>query len=95
MEELVKDLNKSERISFPVTYELKIIMDATIPDDVNKKNIHDLLEGLKIPHDSLRHRLSEKGRYMSFTYRVTISKYSVLKDLYEKLKALPGIKFAV
>ena len=95
MDELTRDLNKSERISFPVTFELKVIMQATIPEEENRRNIESVLEGLEIPHQGLRRRLSMKGRYMSFTYRVTITRHPVLKKLYDDLKSIPGIKFAV
>jgi putative lipoic acid-binding regulatory protein len=95
MDELLKDLNKSEQLSFPVTFELKIIMDATIADKVNLNNIEELLKGLEIPHQRLRSRLSNRGRYMSYTYRVTIVTHALLKDLYKKLKALPGLKTAI
>ena len=95
MKELIRDLNKSERISFPVSFELKVIMDATIPDKVNTDNIESVLKELDIPFKWLRNRLSSKGRYMSFTYKVTIGEYTVLEGLYQRLKTLPGIKFAV
>lgn len=95
MHELTQDLNKSERISFPVTFDLKVIMDATIPDSVNEANIEALLGGLQIRNRHTRHRLSSSGRYMSYTYSVTIESYQVLSNLYSDLKTLPGLKFAV
>jgi putative lipoic acid-binding regulatory protein len=95
MDELIKDLEKSEQISFPVTFNLKIIMDATIPEQQNIKSIEEVLDGLEIPNKSMGRRLSSSGRYMSFTYEVMIQEHPVLKALYEKLKSLPGIKFAV
>lgn len=95
MDELIKDLNKSERISFPVSFELKVIMDATIPESENAGNIDALLKRLGIPAAFQRKRLSRNGRYMSFTYQVEIESHKVLKDLYETMKTLPGMKFAV
>jgi putative lipoic acid-binding regulatory protein len=95
MDELINDLNKSEQLSFPVTFELKIIMDATIPEKVNLQNIDDLLNDMKISMKRLRQRLSNKGRYMSYTYKVTIVDHATLRDLYKKLKVLPGIKTAI
>jgi putative lipoic acid-binding regulatory protein len=95
MDELTNDLNKSEQLSFPVTFELKVIMDATIPDKVNTTNIEGLLNKMNIPKKGLRNRLSEKGRYMSYTYEVTIIDHATLKELYKELKTLPGIKMAI
>ena len=95
MDELTKDLNKSERISFPVTFELKVILDATIPDETNTRNIEALLDELSIPNEFIRKRLSSSGRYMSFSYKVSFEDHKSMKDLYEKLKELPGIKFAI
>ena len=95
MNELIKDLNKNERISFPVDFDLKVIMDATIPEDTNAANIADLLQRLEIRNTFRKKMLSEKGRYMSFTFHVTIETYEMLKALYNELRTLPGIKFAV
>ena len=95
MQELIKDLNKNERILFPVSFELKVIMDGTIPDAVNKDNIETVLKELEIPYQWKRNRLSARGRYMSFTYHVTLDEYLKMEGLYNKLKVLPGIKFAV
>lgn len=95
MHELTEDLNKSEQISFPVTFELKVIMDATIPDKTNSANIEMVLKGLDIPFKPLHHRLSTTGRYMSFTYEVTIDDHPVLTGLYKELGTIPGLKFAV
>jgi putative lipoic acid-binding regulatory protein len=95
MDELIRDLNKSERISFPVNFELKVIMDATIPENENKANIEALLQRLEIKCKYLRKRLSKNGRYMGFTYTVTLEDHKKLKALYDELKALPGLKFAV
>ena len=95
MDELIKDLEQSEQISFPVTFNLKIIMDATIPEEQNIKNIEEVLDDLEIPKKSMGKRLSSSGRYMSFTYEVMIREHPILKALYKNLKSLPGIKFAV
>jgi putative lipoic acid-binding regulatory protein len=95
MKELTEDLNKSERLSFPVTFELKVIMDATIPDKTNIANLEMVLSSLNIPHELLRHRLSASGRYMSFSFLVTIHKHPILTGLYKELGTIPGLKFAV
>jgi putative lipoic acid-binding regulatory protein len=70
-------------------------MDATIPEDENTRNINKVLKQLEIPNEQRGRRLSKNGRYMSFTYTVTINKHSILKALYRDLKSLPGIKLAI
>lgn len=95
MDELTKDLNKSEQISFPVTFELKVIIDTALPEEVNKKNLERILTGLAIPFKPMGLRGSKAGNYSSYTYRVTIIDHPLLKALYEQLRDLPGIKFAI
>ncbi len=95
MQELINDLDKNERISFPVTYELKVIMDNTLPDESNKSNIQSVLEDLEIKHRFSGSRPSSVGTYTSFTYTVTIVDYQQLHSLYDNLRPLPGIKLAI
>ena len=93
--ELFDDLFKNEQLRFPVKYNLKVILDATIPDHQNREEIVKALGELKVTHGNWKEKLSKKGRYISFTVHVEIVSREQLYALYNRLKEIPGVKFAI
>ena len=93
--ELFEDLFKNEQVEFPVKYNLKVILDATIPDHQNRDELVKALEELKVSHENWKDKLSKNGRYISFTIHVEIVSREQLYALYNRLKDIPGVKFAV
>ena len=84
-----------EKINFPVTYNFKAMMDATIEDDINKQNIIDAFNKFGIEYLYHDKRLSSKGTYVSFTYKITILNRKLMYDFYNYLKEVRGLKFAL
>ena len=76
-------------------FNLKVIMDNSISDTENRQNIENLLKNLKIPHSNWENKLSGKGKYISFTIRVTIYSQELMHELYDNLKNVPGVKIAI
>ncbi len=88
------DLN-GQNIEYPVTYQLKAVMDGTRFDDDNKQDIVGVLKDLDIIYSYLDKKLSSKGNYVSFTYKVTLTSKDQLYKMYEGLRALDSLKFAL
>jgi putative lipoic acid-binding regulatory protein len=88
------DINQ-EKITFPVSFDLKVFMDATIPDDQNKAALAERLYYLEIPFSHWEKRLSSKGKYVCFTVSVTVNDDKKFKTLYDELQSIPGIKLAI
>lgn len=93
--DLFSDLTRSEHVEFPVTFDLKVVMDATIPEDTSRGEMKSIFSDLDIPFKEMGKRLSSKGNYISFTYNVYISSREKLHDLFEKIRSVPGVRFAI
>ncbi len=83
------------KIDFPVTFQLKAVMDSTSSDDGNKEKINQVLNNLKISNSYVASKASSKGTYTSYHYQVTLVSKLQMETLYEKLKSVPGLKFAI
>lgn len=84
-----------EEIIFPVSFELKAVFDATFADSENKQQLEILFTRLKVKNSFIGKKLSSKGTYISYSYKVTIVSKALLEQLYTELKQIPGIKTAI
>ncbi|NQU33283.1 MAG: DUF493 domain-containing protein [Bacteroidetes bacterium] len=83
------------QIEFPVTFQLKAVMDTSSSDDENKKKLIDVFNNLKVKNKFINTKQSSKGTYTSYNYKVTLISKAQLGTLYENLKSVPGLKFAI
>lgn len=90
-------IKKLENVSleFPATFQLKVVMVATSTDDENKNKISSLLGSLKIVNNYINSKSSSKGTYISYHYNVTLISKSQMETMYQQLKSVPGLKFAI
>jgi putative lipoic acid-binding regulatory protein len=84
-----------KEIEYPVNYDLKVIFEASEALDIQKRNLELVIEDADVPHKFIRSRQSSKAKYVSLTVNITIHSNEQLQYLYQRLKLLPGIKFAV
>lgn len=84
-----------KEIEFPVQYQIKIIMNTTRPDEVNKNDILRVFNQLNIPNHDWKHRHSKEGSYISFTVNIIVNDKKTYDQLYKDLKSLPDVKWAV
>ena len=70
-------------------------MDNEIPEGNSRANLLKLFQQLKISNSEWRSRLSGKGKYISISVLITIENQPILKDLYSKLRDVPGMKMAI
>lgn len=88
------DLSTQE-INYPIDFEFKALMDATINDDENKKNIIEVFQKNNIKYLYHNMKMSSKGAYVSFTFKITIISKEVMQKFYADLKTVKGLKFAL
>ena len=86
---------RNAKIEFPVTFELKAVLDALVSDNDNKKELVDVFKKLKINNSYIGNKKSSKGTYVSYNYKVTLQNKPQLEKLYSDLKNVPGLKFAL
>ncbi|MCK9271504.1 MAG: DUF493 domain-containing protein [Bacteroidales bacterium] len=89
------DLFNQKEIEYPVNYDLKVIFETAGAFDILKRNLELVIEDAGVPHKFIGSRHSNKGKYVSLTVNVIIRDSDQLQYLYQRLKLLPGIKFAV
>lgn len=54
-----------------------------------------VFESLKIAHKLQDDKLSKKGNYVSFTYLVHLDNRAQMETMYEEMKSIEGLKFAL
>ena len=86
---------ENAKIKFPVTFQLKAVMNSSATDEENKNNISTVLNNLKIKNSCTNSKKSSKGTYISYNYQVTLVSKLQLETLYDNLKSVPGLKFAI
>ena len=86
---------KQEPIIYPVTYDLKAVMDGTEETEVSKEKITKVLDNHKLKYHYKSKKHSSKGAYVSFTFHVTIESQKQMQNVYNDLKNIEGLKFAV
>lgn len=90
------DITSSEnQIEFPVTYVLKVVVTLQHTPEVHQQEIEKLLKMQDVLFRFMDAKKSSKGSYISFSIKTTLMNKEQMDRVYEDLKALPGIKFAV
>ncbi|MCF8365808.1 MAG: DUF493 domain-containing protein [Bacteroidales bacterium] len=82
-------------VEFPVTYDLKVILDADKEVEIQQRNLELVLEDAEVSFDFVKSKHSRKGNFVSLTMKITLHDKDQMGYLYHRLKLLPGIKFAV
>ena len=86
---------QEQNIEFPVTFNLKAVMTGTRFDDENKQDIVDVLTSLEIVYAYVDKKVSSKGTYTSFSYEVTLISKDQMYKMYEELRSIKNLKFAL
>lgn len=91
----ISEVTQDAKIEFPVTFDLKTVINATISDKENMANLTIVFDNLKVDNAYLGNKKSSKGTYVSYNYKVTLQDKKQLDKLYIDLKTVPGLKFAI
>ena len=91
----ISGLPGNKKLKFPVSYHLKAVLEASLGEEQDKKNLEVVFESQKVPYSFIEQRPSTKGNYISYTYKVTLQNEPQLQALYNELKGVTGLKFAL
>lgn len=84
-----------ETVKYPVKFDLKAIVDASIAPEETQKNLEKVLNQQKVPFSDWRTKSSSGGKYTSYTVSVDIENKEMLDTVYAEIKKVPGLKFAM
>lgn len=84
-----------KKITFPVRYDLKVIMMTKEDPNINIKAIEPVLKDLNIEFKKWSHKPSGKGTYTSYSVNVLIKNQDILTQLYKNLSTIPDFKMAL
>jgi putative lipoic acid-binding regulatory protein len=82
-------------LEFPVAYELKVIFDTTLQQEVHQRNLELVLEDTAIEFSDVKFKPSRAGKYVSISVTVNLDTKMQMQLLYKQLRLLPGIKLAI
>jgi len=86
---------EKQEVIFPQNFDIKVIVAASVPTDESKANISQVFSKCKTVHSFVSVRSSAKGNYITYTYNIDLDSQEQMNAVYEALKQVPGIKFAL
>ena len=91
----VCNLFNRQSVNYPVKFDLKAIILASIKSDDSIAAMEELFKKFEVPFSNWRTKSSSGGKYLSYTVSVDIATHEILEKLYTELKTVPGLKFAL
>lgn len=89
------DQQHEEKLIFPQNFDIKVIVAASMPVEESKVNIGRVFSECKAVHSFVSVRSSNKGNYITYTYNIDIESQEQMNAVYDALKQVPEIKFAL
>ncbi len=86
---------QGEKVRFPVRFPLKAMMDASIDDSINKARLVAVFRTLELDYLFSDKKMSSKGNYVSFTYKIKVMNKTQFDRLYVMLRQVEGLKYAL
>ncbi len=86
---------EEKKVIFPQNFDIKVIVEASVPIDESKANISQVFSKCKTVHSFVSVRSSAKGNYITYTYNIDLDSQKQMNAVYDGLKQVPGIKFAL
>jgi len=87
--------NGNSKVSYPVVFDLKVIVDSQQTVEQSKAHLMTVLSQNGVPSGNFRSRESSGGKYISLTLEVVMNSEETMKKVYFDLNTLPGIKLAL
>lgn len=87
--------NGNSKVSYPVVFDLKVIVDNQNALEDSKAHLLTVLSQNGVPSGNFRSRESSGGKYISITVEVVMNSEETMKKVYIDLNTLPGIKLAL
>ena len=86
---------QQEKLIFPQNFDIKVIVAASVPIEESKANISRVFSEGKAVHSFVSARASAKGSYITYTYNIDLESQEQMNAVYDGLKNVPEIKFAL
>lgn len=84
-----------DSVKYPVKFDLKAIIDASIEAKESIASLESVLKKNKVPFEDWRQKSSSGGKYTSYTVSVDIANHEQLEKVYKDIKKVKGLKFAL
>ena len=84
-----------EKLIFPQNFDIKVIVAASVPIEESKASISRVFSACKSVHSFVSTRASTRGSYITYTYNIDLDSQEQMNAVYEGLRQVPGIKFAL
>ncbi len=88
-------MSEEKKLIFPLNFDIKVIVVASIPVEESKASISQVFSTCKTVHSFVNIRTSAKGNYITYTYNIDLESQEQMNVVYDALKNVPGIKFAL
>lgn len=89
------NLFNRQSVNYPVTFDLKAIIEASIPMEESIRSMEKIFKTNGVPFSNWRQKESSGGKYISYTVSIDIASQQLLEKVYKELKTVPGLKFAL
>lgn len=86
---------EKEKLLFPQNFDIKVIVAAIIPIEESKANISRVFSDCQTVHSFVSARASAKGNYITYTYNIDLDSQEQMNAVYDGLKNVSEIKFAL
>jgi len=83
------------KVNYPIKINLKVIMNNTFPDVVNRTHLGIAIEEAGLDYNEILVNQSKKLNYFSYTIIINVESEFLMKNLYEKIRSLPGFVMAI
>lgn len=88
--------NNYEKLNFPVTFALKVIMTSDAGNEKNISDLNNILDKFLIPlKEPWKTTPSKKGNYISYTGIIFVETKHQMYALYGELSKHPDVKYAI
>jgi len=74
---------------------LKVIMNNTFPDVVNRTHIGIAIEDAGLNYNEIQVNQSKSMNYFSYTILLNVESELLMNNLYEKIRKIPGFVMAI
>ncbi|GAB1418274.1 hypothetical protein MASR2M12_10390 [Bacteroidales bacterium] len=84
-----------QKIVFPVTYILKVVVTHNMEQTYQRGLIEEVFQRMKVPFELVAVNASKQNTYLSFNFRITLLDIEQMRQLYGELQKIPWFKFAI
>lgn len=92
---MIENAEQEKKILFPQNFDIKVIVAASVPVEESKANISRVFAECRTVYSFVSARASSKGSYITYTYNIDLDSQQQMNAVYEGLKKVPEIKFAL